>query len=82
MPKIVLWGSLAPYVDGRREHHVSAATVAGAITELTDRFPGLADQISEDGVSAFVDGGLHRIPGTAPIPDDAEIVLAPRLTGG
>lgn len=58
---------------------------AGNLRELLDRlaatYPALQRQLSA-GVSIAVNGAIYNDDWFKPFPDNAEIVLLPRITGG
>jgi molybdopterin converting factor small subunit len=68
----------------------SAGSVSEALALLWERHPGLRDRVvSELGevrphINIFVDGESIRYAGelSAPVRDDAEIVILPALSGG
>lgn len=81
MVKVALWGNLKPFADGLGEVEVEAATVGQLLDRLEAAYPGLAPHI-EAGVSVSVDGRVIASSLTAPIREDSEVVLLPRLKGG
>ena len=81
MVKVALWGNLRPFADGNETVEVEAATVGQMLDRLEAAYPGLAPHI-EAGVSVSVDGRVIASSLTAPIREDSEVVLLPRLKGG
>lgn len=81
MVEVTLWGNLKPFADGNSVVEVEAKTTGQLLDRLEAAYPGLADHI-EAGVSISVNGRVIATSLTEPIPEDAEVVLLPRLKGG
>jgi adenylyltransferase/sulfurtransferase len=91
MPAIVIVPApLRDYVGGRREIAVGAATVEGALLELTGQSAALGRHLLDaDGrlrgfVSVFVnDTDIRALAGTAtPLSDGDAVLLVPTIAGG
>ena len=81
MIQVSLWGSLRAAVGGRSRVEAEGSDVAGLLADLAERYPGLRPQIAR-GVAVSIDGVVHNRSRVAPIADDAEVVLLPRIEGG
>ena len=82
MPRVVFSGSAAgSYTGGRTELQVTATTFRQLVRELDARFPGLGKQV-EDGMAIAVNGVIYQDAYGAPLPEDAEIYLMPKIAGG
>jgi molybdopterin synthase sulfur carrier subunit len=81
---------LRRYTNGQRLIPVTAETLAGAITELDGRFPGLAERLVDgDGelhrfVTVFVgEDDVRLLQGLAtPLDEAAEVSIIPAMAGG
>ena len=88
----VLPGSLREFASSRAEVRIegTASSVAGALALLWGECPGARDRVlTERGdlrphINIFVDGANIRHTGglQAPVPDDAEIIIVPAVSGG
>ena len=81
MVKVALWGNLRPFADGHDTVEVEASTVGQLLSRLEEAYPGLTPHL-DAGVSVSVDGRVIASSLTAPIREDSEVVLLPRLKGG
>ncbi len=81
MVKVLLWGSLRSFADGRAEVEVEASTFKEVLDRLAEAYPGLRPQIAR-GVSMALDGRVYREAWFAPIKPDSEVVLMPYMQGG
>jgi molybdopterin synthase sulfur carrier subunit len=88
----VMPGALREFSNGRAEVRLDAAasTAAGALRALWTACPGARDRVmTEQGeirqhINVFVDGVNIRFAGglDAPVPDGAEIIILPAVSGG
>ncbi|OIQ71552.1 ThiS family protein [mine drainage metagenome] len=81
MVKVLLWGSLRSFADGRAEVEVEASTFKQVLDRLAEAYPGLRPQIAR-GVSMALDGRVYREAWFTPIKPDSEVVLMPYMQGG
>ena len=81
MPRVQIWGSLRAATGGADAVEVEARNIRQMLDRLAEAHPGLAPQIAR-GVSVSIDGLIYRDGWLQPVPEDAEVVLLPRLAGG
>ena len=82
MPKVVLSAIAARrFTGGETVIEIEADTVRRMISELDRRFPGLGHQIDE-GMAVAIDGEIYQDAYQAPLKNDSEIVLIPKIGGG
>lgn len=81
MVKVVLWGGLTHATDGQAELDLPVRTIKDLLTHLEASYPALAPQLKK-GVSVAVNGQIYRDAWFAPIPEDAEVFVLPRMVGG
>ncbi len=81
MVRVALWGSLRSHVDGKSEIEVEAKDIRELFKEIGSRYPGLEPQLAR-GIAVSIDGVIYRDSWMQPLPEDAEIVLLPRIAGG
>ena len=81
MVKVLLWGSLRGFAEGRAEVEVEASTFKEVLDRLAEAYPGLRPQIAR-GVSMALDGRVYREAWFTPIKPDSEVVLMPYMQGG
>ncbi len=74
-------GSLADATDGAASIEIEAATIRQLLRKLVERYPRLQGRIDE-GVAVCVNGEIYRDNRDVAIPEDAEVVLLPRIQGG
>ena len=82
MPRVTFAGAELPRLaGGASELEVSARTFRQLIRELDARFPGLGSRI-EEGMAIAIDGVIYQDAYAAPLAENAEIVLIPKIGGG
>jgi molybdopterin synthase sulfur carrier subunit len=80
--RVVLTGGFSRlYTNGVREFNVQARTVRGVISAMNKLYPGLGDILEED-TSIAIDGVIHEIVYTQPVPAGAEVFFIPRIEAG
>jgi len=79
--EVNLVGSLADATDGAASIEIEAATIRQLLRKLVERYPRLQGRIDE-GVAVCVNGEIYRDNRDVAIPEDAEVVLLPRIQGG
>jgi molybdopterin converting factor small subunit len=82
MPKVFISGSSCrQYTGGLSELEVKATTFGRLVRELEERFPGLGHQV-EEGMAIAVDGTIYQDAYGAPLGENSEIYLIPKIAGG
>jgi molybdopterin converting factor small subunit len=82
MPTVTIAGSAGlRFTGGLAEIRVEATTVRRLIGELDARFPGFGREVDE-GMAIAINGQIHQDAYGAVLPEDAEIVLFPKIGGG
>jgi len=81
MVKVLLWGSLASLVEGRKELDVDAKNIKQLLERLSLDHPSLKPALAK-GVSVSIDGMMHNDAWFKEISDDNEICILPRIEGG
>ncbi len=82
MARIVFTDSACrQYTGGKTELESDAASIQALVRDLETRFPGLGRQV-EESMAVAIDGVMHQDDLTAPIPENAEVYLLPRIGGG
>jgi sulfur-carrier protein len=82
--------TLRTEVGGERQVRASGETVRAVIDDLVSRFPGLGNQLLEDGevapfVNVYLEGEDVRTLDEgfdAPVSDGATVILLPAMAGG
>ena len=82
--------TLRTEVGGERQVDASGDTVRAVIDDLVARYPGLANQLVEDGdvapfVNVYLEGeDVRTLPEgfDAPVTDNATVILLPAMAGG
>jgi sulfur-carrier protein len=82
--------TLRTEVGGERQVDASGETVRAVIDDLVARYPGLANQLVEDGdvapfVNVYLEGeDVRTLPDgfDAPVTDNATVILLPAMAGG
>ena len=81
---------LRMYTDGESMVEAAGTTIKEVLVDLETRHPGIGERLID------IDGGLHRFVNVflgdddvrylegleTPVPDDAEIVIIPAVSGG
>ena len=82
MPKVMFSGSTCQrFTGGRTELDVEATNFRRLVLELEQRFPGLGRQV-EDSMAIAIDGEIYQDAYAAPLRQDSEIYLIPKIAGG
>jgi molybdopterin converting factor small subunit len=88
---VVIPGALRQYADGKSRIVVErSATIAGVLDELGRKYPGIKDRVMteqtqiREHINIFVGNENIRYTGglQTPVPDGAEIVILPSISGG
>ena len=81
MAKIILWGGLKGFTDGKTEFESEAKTVRELLTELEKAYPAMKPRL-DSGVSFAIDGAIYRDNWFAEITPDSTVHVLPLLAGG
>jgi len=80
--RVVLTGGFSrTWTGGVTEFTVQAKTVRGVLSAMEKLFPGLGVILEED-TSIAIDGVIHEIVYTQPIPPGCEVFFIPRIEAG
>lgn len=79
--QVRLGSTLSTAAGGRTELEVEAANVMQLLRALGERYPELAPVLKR-GVAVSIDGQLYSDALLEPIPDQAEVYLMPKVSGG
>ena len=80
--RVMLTGGFSRrYTDGIREFTVTAKTVRGVLSAMNTLYPGLGEHLEEETTIA-IDGVLHEVVYTQPVPAGCEVFFIPRIEGG
>ncbi len=81
MVQVTLWGSVGAAAGGQQKVDIEARTIRELLRKLAERYPGL-EPLVENGIAVSIDGVIYRDTWSKELPEDAEIMLLPRLAGG
>ena len=81
MVQVALWGGLAAAAGGNKTVEIEAKDIRELFRKLAERYPGLERHI-KSGIAVSIDGVIYRDTWSKELPEDAEIFLLPRLSGG
>lgn len=81
MVDVTLWGGLVPLADNQKKLSVEAGSIRELLRKLEERYPALREPIKNE-VAVVVDGVIYRNNWSKQIPDNAEVFLMRRLSGG
>ncbi|NNE79993.1 MAG: MoaD/ThiS family protein [Silicimonas sp.] len=81
MAEVNLSAALAALADNERQIQIEAKDIRELFRKLEERYPGLEPVLKND-VAVAIDGVIYRDNWSKELPDDAEIFLMRRLTGG
>lgn len=81
MVEVTLWGSLGAAVGGRSKVEIEARDIRELFRKLSEQFPAIEPFIDR-GIAVSIDGTIYRDTWSKELPEDAEIFLLPRLSGG
>jgi len=79
--KVTLAGAFEPLTTGPLTIEMDASTVRGVLRTLDQQYPGLAALLEEESAVA-IDGVIHEIIYTQPLPPGTEVFFIPRLESG
>lgn len=89
MPSVRIPTVLRPHTDDLAEVETGGATVREVLEELTERYPGLEEQLLDDGevrgfINVYVDAeDIRYIDGLdSTVPEDSEVAIMPAVAGG
>ena len=78
---VKLWAGLRPLADNNEVVQVEARTIREMLAKLGARYPGLRAPIKGQ-VAVAINGVIYRDDWSQTLPQDAEIMLMRRLSGG
>ena len=81
MVAVTLWGSLRAAAGGRSVVEIEARDIRELFRKLAEQFPAVEPFIDR-GIAVSIDGTIYRDTWSKELPEDAEIFLLPRLSGG
>ena len=82
MPVVTIAGAAGlRFTGGLADIRVEATTIRRLITKLNAHFPGLGREV-DDGMAIAINGVIHQDAYGTALPEDAEIVLLPKIGGG
>lgn len=81
MVEVTLWGSIAAAAGGTQTIEVEAKDIRELLRKMAERYPGL-EPLVDNGIAVSIDGVIYRDTWSKTLPEDAEIMLLPRLAGG
>ncbi len=81
MVEVTLWGSIGAAAGGHKVVEVKAKNIRELFGKLAAEYPGL-EPLIDNGIAVAIDGVIYRDTWLKELPEDAEIVLLPRLAGG
>jgi molybdopterin synthase sulfur carrier subunit len=81
MVDVTLWAGLQLLADNQKVVHVEARTIREMFRKLEELYPALADPIRGQ-VAVAVDGVIYRNNWSQKLPENAEVMLMRRLSGG
>ncbi len=80
MAKIIMPDSFLAVTQGEHEIQVQVENYRELVTELTRKWPDLADLLSNTAVA--IDGEIFQDPFLEPIGDQSEVYFMARIEGG
>ncbi len=82
MAKVVLQTEVArDFTDGQSEIEIMADDVRQLIRRLDQKFPGIANRLSER-TAVAIDGEIFQDPFLQPIRENSEVYFLPMIEGG
>ncbi len=81
MVDVTLWGGLVPLADNQKKLSVEARSIRELLRKLEERYPALRGPIKNE-VAVVVDGVIYRNNWSKELPENAEVFLMRRLSGG
>lgn len=79
--RVTLTGALPPHTSGELTLELNVSTMRGLLRELNERYPGIEEVLEED-TAVAIDGVIHEIIYTQPLPPGCEVFFIPRLESG
>ena len=81
MVEVTLWGSVGAAAGGQHKVEIEAKDIRDLFGKLAAKYPGL-EPLIDNGIAVSIDGVIYRDTWSKELPEDAEILLLPRLAGG
>ena len=74
-------GTLRSAVGGASTIDIEASTIRELLNRLLDRYPQMQANLDE-GIAVAINGDIYRDDWSQAIPQNADVVLIPRIKGG
>ena len=81
MVEVKLWGALSASVGGNGYVNIEAKDIRELFSRLAKEYPA-AEPYLKKGIAVSIDGVIYRDSWATKLPENAEIFLLPRMTGG
>jgi molybdopterin converting factor small subunit len=81
MVEVKLWGALSAVTGGKDRLDIQARDIRELLRKLAEAYPG-AEPYVKQGIAVAIDGQLYRDDWSKELPEDGEIFLLPRMSGG
>ena len=81
MTTVVFSDEMQLHTGGLKQTQIEASSYRRALRELSDRFPGLTDEVYEK-LSVAIDGTIVHRPLLETFEADSELVFIPRIASG
>lgn len=81
MVEVKLWGALSASIGGSGSVEIEAKDIRELFRKLAEQYPGVEPYLAK-GIAVSIDGVIYRDSWSTKLPEDAEIFLLPRMTGG
>lgn len=79
--RVTLAGAFEPYTSQPHTFELTVQTMRGVLRELDRQYPGLGALLEEESAVA-IDGVIHEIVYTQPLPPGSEVYFIARLESG
>jgi len=79
--EVQLSGPLRAVLGNQSTIDVEARSIRELFRKLGERYPAFKSSVA-DGVAVAINGNVYRDDWSTVIPDNAEVVLLPRIQGG
>ena len=64
-----------------KEFAIEAKTLRGIIKAMNELYPGLGEHLEEE-TNVAIDGEIHEVLYSQPVPPGCEVFFIPRIEGG
>ena len=80
--KVVLLGSFSrAWTNGVKEFTVQAKSVRGVLNAMNKMYPGMGEALEEN-ANIAINGVMHEVVYTEPVPPGSEVFFIPRIEAG